>query len=526
MPTSTRKSGPPARLKRKPIRLSKSRLVDALQCPRKLWLTVNQPGCATVSTGAQAVFETGNQVGELARRLATQHHGRGELIDVKEPLGWSGGTARCTAALAERGLQVLFEAPFVHGGLAVICDIVVRHANGKLWLIEVKSATSTKDKPYVDDAAFQAWVMAQCGRAPDRVLIRTIDTGWIYAGDGDYSGLFKDEDVTTEVQRRLPHVPGLLAVCQQVVQGDEPPTRTGPHCSKPYACDFAEHCQAWEAEQFGPPPEFPVTLIGGRFKGKLSKAEQQRMADQGWTDLRDLPPNFPADARARAIVTSVRQGKASIVPGLKATLDALPYPRYHFDFETINPAIPLWAGTRPYQQVPFQWSCHVEHEDGRVEHHEFLDISGQDPRDECARRIATLMGGPGGVVLAYYVTFEATRLKELARDLPRHAKGLKRVIAKLHDLYPIVGNHYYHPAMQGSFSIKAVLPTVAPELDYSLLGEVRHGGAAQQAWLEAIAPHTPAQRRAELQAALLAYCQRDTEAMLVLSRRLAQMDRH
>lgn len=512
--------------KAKPVRLSKSRLVDALQCPRKLWLAVNEPACATVTAGQQAIFDTGNQVGEMARHLATQHYGRGDLIDVKEPLGWSGGTARCAAAMAEPGLQVLFEAPFVHGGLAVICDIVVRHSDGQVWLIEVKSATSTNDKPYVDDAAFQAWVMTQCGHAPDRVVIRLINTDWTYAGDGDYAGLFQDEDVTTEVRRRLPHVSGLLSVCQQLAQGTEPATRTGRQCNKPYACAFAEHCQAWEAEQFGAPPEFPVTLIGGRFKGKLSKLEQQRIADQGWADLRELPLRFPADARARAIVTSVRRGKATIVPGLKAALDALPYPRYHFDFETINPAIPLWAGTRPYQQVPFQWSCHVEQEDGSVEHHEFLDISGQDPRDECASRIIALMGREGGVVLAYYVTFEASRLKELARDLPRHAKGLKRVIAKLHDLYPIVGSHYYHPAMKGSFSIKAVLPTVAPELDYSLLGEVRHGGAAQQAWLEAIAPHTNAQRRVELQAALLAYCQRDTEAMLVLARRLARMDRN
>jgi hypothetical protein len=506
------------------VRLSKSRLLDALQCPRKLWLAVNQPGCAAVSAGQQAIFDTGNQVGEMARRLATQQHGLGELIDVKEPLGWSGGTARCLTALAEPGLHVLFEAPFVHGGLAVICDIVVRHPTGELWLIEVKAATSTKDKPYVDDAALQAWVMTQCRHAPDRVLIRYINSDWVYAGDGDYAGLFSDQDVTAEVQRRLPHVPRLLSVCQQVAQDAEPPIRTGAHCNKPNACGFAGHCQAWEAEQFGDPPEFPIALIGGRFKGKLTQRERQRITDQGWIDLRELPARFPADARARAIVNSVRRGKATVMPGLKATLDSLPYPRYYFDFETINPAIPLWAGTRPYQQVPFQWSCHVEHADGRVKHHEFLDISRHDPRDECARRIVALMGGPDGVVLAYYATFEATRLKELARDTPRHAKGLKRVIAKLQDLYPIVGNHYYHPDMHGSFSIKAVLPTVAPEMDYSLLGEVQHGGAAQQAWLEAVAPGTTAPRRVELQTALLAYCERDTEAMVVLTRKLSSID--
>ena len=164
--------------------------------------------------------------------------------------------------------------------------------------------------------------------------------------------------------------------------------------------------------------------------------------------------------------------------------------------------MPIWAGTRPYQQVPFQWSCHVEHADGRLDHHDFLDASGADPRQECARQLADLMGGLGGCVLVYFQPFEEMRLRELARDLPHLATGIQRVIAKLRDLLPIVRAHYYHPDQQGSYSIKALLPTVVPELDYAALEEVRDGGGAQRAYLELIDATTEEGRRASLRSNL------------------------
>jgi hypothetical protein len=203
---------------------------------------------------------------------------------------------------------------------------------------------------------------------------------------------------------------------------------------------------------------------------------------------------------------------------LKTALLSLPYPRYYFDFESINPAVPIWAGTRPYQQVPFQWSCHVEHADGRLEHYRFLDVTGSDPRRDCASSLVRLMAGIGGCVIVYFQAFEETRLRELARDLPDLASGLMRVVDKLRDLLPIVREHYYHPAQQGSYSIKAVLPTVVPELDYQSLDEVQDGGGAQRAYLEAIDTKTPLDRRTQLVERLERYCEMDTWAMVELVR--------
>jgi hypothetical protein len=124
------------------------------------------------------------------------------------------------------------------------------------------------------------------------------------------------------------------------------------------------------------------------------------------------------------------------------------------------------------------------------------------------------------VVIVYHQAFDAACLADLARDVPAHAAALRRAIGKLRDLLPVVREHYYHPGQRGSYSIKAVLPTVAPELDYGELEEVQHGLSAQLAWREATSERTAPERRGQLRDRMLVYCRRDTEAMLVLARRL------
>lgn len=506
-------------------RLSKSRLVQALQCDRRLWLAVNRPELVVIDPATQAIFDSGHRVGEIARELSARAWQAGELIDVKGPLGWQGGAQRCREALELARSQgtraVLFEAPFIGPDFAVIADIVVCHPDGEIWLIEVKSSTHLDGKPYIDDATFQADAMARAGFAPDRVFVRLIDTSFVYPGGGDYRGLFRDEDITEDVRERLPLVERFVTRARALAGGPEPQVRTGQHCKSPHECPFRAHCDAWQASVDGPPPQHPIEVLERRNMGRLSKLERSQISQHGWLDVRELPDGFPLDSRTQNIARAMRTGQPWIAQALRAELRGLPFPRYFFDFETINPAVPIWVGTHPYQQVPFQWSCHVEHADGRLEHHEFLDVSGEDPRRECARRLVDLMDGPAGCVLVYFQPFEKTRLRELAKHLPMLAPGIERVIGKLRDLLPIVQAHYYHPDQRGSYSIKAVLPTVVPELDYAGLEEVRDGGGAQRAFLELIDSGTEPVRSRQLKTNLLAYCQRDTQAMVELVRQLS-----
>jgi len=195
-------------------------------------------------------------------------------------------------------------------------------------------------------------------------------------------------------------------------------------------------------------------------------------------------------------------------------LDGFPYPRYYLDFETICFAVPIWVGTRPYQQFPFQWSCHIEVRPGKIRHSEFLDTTGNAPMRSCAEKLLATLGDNGPIMS--YGSFEKTRLKELGEMFPDLAGGLDKLRDRVVDLLSLVRKHYYHPDMKGSCSIKEVLPTVAPELDYGNLNEVQDGSGAQMAYLEAISPETSKSRHAKLKTRLRQYCKMDTLALVKL----------
>lgn len=196
------------------------------------------------------------------------------------------------------------------------------------------------------------------------------------------------------------------------------------------------------------------------------------------------------------------------------------WPRAWLDFETIAPAVPLWLGTRPYQQVPFQFSLHLEQEDGDIAHYGFLSVDRNDPRPECAERLVATIPA-GATVIAYNASFERSVLRSLAEISPGHSEALLAMAEKTVDLLPIARKHWYHRDQRGSWSIKAVLPTIAPELDYAAL-EVKDGGNAQVAWAEAVDPDCSPTRLEALRDALRAYCERDTWAMIVVAKSLVE----
>ncbi|MCK7529062.1 MAG: DUF2779 domain-containing protein [Ignavibacteriales bacterium] len=204
-------------------------------------------------------------------------------------------------------------------------------------------------------------------------------------------------------------------------------------------------------------------------------------------------------------------GRAEISSELPRILRGFPYPRYYLDFETIQFAIPIWMGTHPYQQLPFQWSCHVEEANGSLAHFEFLDTSGSPPMRPLAERLLTCLGSAGPLIS--YGHFEKTIIRNLAQMLPDLSALLERLTTRIVDLLPILRTHYYHRDMAGSWSIKAVLPAIAPELNYESLGKVHNGMEAQAAYFEVIDSATTPERRQELTRSMADYCRQDSLAM-------------
>jgi hypothetical protein len=240
------------------------------------------------------------------------------------------------------------------------------------------------------------------------------------------------------------------------------------------------------------------------------------LIEAGHFDVRNIPEGLLTDAGQLRVWRAVQNGRAELLPGAREILAALPYPRYYLDFETIAFAIPRWAGTRPYQQIPFQWSLHIEDRDGSLRHEEFLDLTGELPARAVAEALLKVVGTEGPVFM--YTTFERTCINTLADFCPDLRSDLMALAERLVDLHPIVKDNYYHPAMHGSWSIKAVVPTIAAELDYNKLGEIQEGTAAQQAYVEAVSLTLDATRREDIRTSLLNYCKHDTLAMVTLAR--------
>jgi hypothetical protein len=485
--------------------LSKSKLLAFRQCPKRLWLEVHSPELREDSTATQASFNVGHQVGDIARRVYDPK-GKGALIDPQAE-GFDAAFARTQDLL--KSAQPIFEAGFrTEGGLA-FADVMLPVKQGaKLaWrMVEVKSSTSVKDY-HRDDAAVQSFLARSSGVTLTGIALAHIDNSWVYPGNGDYSGLLVESDLTEDVFGRGEEVRGWISEAQQIVAMKKAPlTTTGKHCGDPYECRFLAHCQSQE-----PQADQPIHWLPGRLRDNLS----EHIEANGLIELRDVPDDMLNDKQQRVKAATLsgqtwfdREASAKALADHKL-------PAYFMDFETIQFAVPIWKGTRPYQQIPFQFSVHLLSRTGKLEHQAFLDLSGADPSKSFAEALIVACG-ERGPIFVYNAAFETTRIRELSERFPRIAADLVALNERVVDLLPVARDHYYHPNQQGSWSIKAVLPALCPDLNYDNLNGVQDGGMAMIAFLEALEPATSAARKAEIESQLLAYCALDTYAMVRL----------
>jgi hypothetical protein len=484
-------------------RLSKSRLTSFRQCPKRLWLEVHKPGEKLESLATLAAFATGHQVGEIAQRAYPD----GLLIAPDNDL------ARAlteTQELLPLG-RPLFEATFVHEGVLVRVDLLLPQDAG--WhMAEVKSSTSVKDY-HLHDVATQLWVARACGLPVARASLRHVSNRFVLETPGDYTGLLSDADVSGPAAELLPGLPQTVAQASSTLEGGEPDIAVGGQCTKPFDCPFQAYCN----RDLSPGPTYPIALLpgaGGRnVAGELAAA--------GYADLALVPAHRIRGPLLLRIHAATLTGKPyRDAMGAAQSMANWGWPRYFLDFETIAFAVPIWIGTRPYEQVPFQFSCHRLDQDGVSSHTMFLDLSGQDPGLACAKALLDGLGTEGAMV-AYNAGFERACLQRLAERFPQFASGLQQIARRVVDLLPVVRHHYYHRDMRGSYSIKAVLPTLVPQLSYQALDGVQDGTMAQAAYLEAVAPDCDPVRREQLSRQLSEYCKLDTWAMVELARALA-----
>lgn len=483
--------------------LSKSKLLAFRQCPRRLWLEIHRPQLRQDSASTQASFSVGHSVGDIARRLYAPD-GEGTLLDIQQ-LGYA-EALRASQRLLEAGLPI-FEAGFEADGALAFADVLlpVEEDGRRQWrMVEVKSSSEVKDY-HRDDLAIQSFVARQAGVPLASAALAHIDSSWVYPGNDDYQGLLKEEDLSEQAFARSEEVQGWIAAARAVAsQEAEPPHPTGRHCGEPFECGFLAHCRAAE-----PIAERPVEWL----PDVRAAALKRHLAQDDIIEMRAVPDSLLNDIQRRVKHCTLEDRIHFDQAGAAHALDAHPLPGLFLDFETIRFVVPIWAGTRPYQQIPFQFSLHVLGADGVLDHTAFLDLSGNDPSETFSMALIDACAAPGPIFV-YNKGFEGGRIAELAERYPQHRHGLRALLPRLVDLWPIAKQHYYHPSQQGSWSIKKVLPAMAPELRYDALAGVQDGTGAMNAYLESIAPQTSAARKAEIETQLLAYCRLDTFAMI------------
>jgi hypothetical protein len=497
--------------------LTKSDLLSFAQCPRKLWLERHATHVTRDSPAPNyRLLYYGAETDAKARDLLGP-----QKIAYPRERGEHADTEQARAGLIAAPQLAATEFPMRHGGLFVRADALIP-ADGRYVLRETKASTfADDDQPkmhHVLDAAVQHWVMVGSGIPLARVELNLLNRSWRYGGDGDYSGLFCQLDITEATTALLPEVGDCVEEASAAMQGQMPNASTGAQCNTPYACVFRPFCESLEP----PKPQASLELL----PGQAGKALAKKLRAKGHQSLLELTPDHFTGAHAqlfRRIHHAHMTGAAVLDDSARTAITDLPYPRYFLDFEGIDFAVPRWRGFRPYEHAPFQWSCDVEVENGRFEHYDFLDLSGSDPSRSCIEQLRnTINPYDAGPIIVYNAGYEKTVLLALADRNPDYGELVDTYVERLIDLLQVVKGGFYDARMHGSFSLKSVLPTVAPDLAYDDLTEVHDGTTAQTAYLIATCESSlPAERKKEIETRLIAYCRRDTWAMVAVTHFLA-----
>jgi len=494
------------------MRLSKSRYVTGLQCPKILWMNEHMPEWFDESVLDEGRLEAGNVVGDLAMGYY------GEFVEVEFDEHGFEAMAERTRELLEAGVRVICEATFIHDDNFCMADILLVEDDG-LRIVEVKSTTKVEDY-HLDDASYQLWVIESLGYDVKSVGLMHLDKGYRREGEIDLQALFAVEDITDEARRRARSVPlNIERIRRRAGSEGEPETRMGGHCRNPHECGY----QAWCKREFPSPSVFDINGIWMSVAADLAYDDGIVTFDDVVAAGLDLKPR-----QMTQVLCEVNQRDEYVDrEAVRDFVGKLRFPLYFLDFETFQEAVPPYDGCWPYEQIPSQYSLHVlDGPGGELRHYEFLAPEGSDPRRAVAERLCADIP-EGACTVAYYMTFEKTRIKELAGLFPDLAPHLLDINAGMVDLIePFKAGALYKRAMGKSNSIKAVLPALFPddpELDYHALEGVHNGGEAMNAY--ANLANLPEAERAEVREQLLRYCELDTLAMVKIYERLAELAR-
>jgi predicted RecB family nuclease len=488
------------------MRITKFKYLAGVQCLKRLYLLVHEPELAAQAAGSsEVIIGQGHQVGLLARQLFPGG------VEVNSVGGLDQAIRTTKELLANPEVPAIFEGAFEHKAVIVKTDILQRRKENRWRLVEVKSTADLKDY-HLEDVAIQSYVLSGSGLKLASVWLAHVNREYVLTGTAvDPHQFFFFRNLTTRAKNLQPELVFRLRSQFHILALPTPPeVPTGSHCVNPVVCEFFHHCNQ-------PLPEDHIGYLP-----RLHASAAEQLEAMGVESIHDIPADFELSEFQRRVCTAMQTGQPWFSADLKPELEGLKYPLCFMDFETVNPVIPPFLGIHPYDHLPFQWSVHVLRQPGATpEHFEFLAMDGSDPRPAFIASLCEALGERGSIVV-YNEQFESQRVCELAGWLPEYTQRIRNIQNRLWDLLRVVRNHAYHPAFGGSYSLKAVLPALVPEMTYEGM-EVPNGQAAGLAWQKMIGGNSSEAERQTIRKALLDYCGQDTLALVKLIEQLRSL---
>lgn len=487
------------------VHLSKSKYCKVVQCEKIIWLNKHKPECK-VAKNNDAIFKTGKEVGEIAKGLF------GDYENVAYDKNLTTMIEKTTELLQNKP-NVITEASFSYDNNFCSVDILKNDCDG-VEIYEVKSSTSLERHPiYRDDVAYQYYVLSNLGLNVKKASLVLINNKYKREGELDIHKLFRFEDLTLDSRKKQADIKDNIDRINELMElhdeDNEPEKDIGTYCFSPYHCDLWQYCTR-------DLPKPNVFDLNGKYIKNTTKFKKYHENKISFNDLEHEKLNAKSmeqiDFKLHDKTPKIEKEK------IKEFLDSLKYPLYFIDYESFNPAIPKYEKTKPYQQIPFQYSLHIiRHEGAQPEHMEFLAQADDDDLIRHFTESMTQALPEDGSVIVYYESFEKSIVNEkLAEMYPEFKNDIKRINSNIVDMIkPFKDRNYYVKEMEGSASLKKVLPALypnEPNLDYNKLDLVHDGFEASNAFLS-LRDKAPEEQE-PIRNALLEYCKLDTLAMV------------
>lgn len=487
------------------FKLTKSDFRKYLQCKKYLWLHKNHKDLAgEISPATQAKFDSGAEVEEWAKKLFP---GFVDAFKKEDPFD-----TFLTQKLVAQKTPIIYQPTFSNGKFFVRCDFISYDKKTETWdMYEVKGSSEIKEEQ-LWDIAFQKRVLEIIGLPVGKTNIIYVNRDYVRNGEIEPKELLIIENTDILIKDKLSEIEEYIKGAFDILSDKkEPQVNIVKQCEDPYECPFIDYC--WKDI-----PDHSIYNIA-----RLKEEQIESLIQQGIMQAVDIPAGFVTHELSSKYCRSLKSGTIIEKENIKSLLSSLEYPLYFLDYETYNPAVPIFDGFRPWQQIPFQYSLHIlEVPGGQIRHIEFLSDNGTNPIKSLAESLKENIG-PKGSVIVWSKAFEKGRNKEMGEMMPEYFDFFEDINNRVFDLMEFFSKGYYVDAeFCNSASIKKVLPVLIPALSYKELG-IQEGGTASISWFNMINEKTPKEQKEKIKRDLLKYCKRDTEAMIEILKKLQRI---